>query len=72
MDKRLDTMDKRFDIVQGASDMRYQSLVQRLDAIENANGVRYQAIAQRLEQIQQSFAFDKRISDLEAEKTRSA
>ena len=58
---RLDTIDKRLD----AQD-------KRIDTIENANGVRYQAIIQRLEQIQQSFAFDKRISILEAEKTRSA
>ena len=61
IDKRLDSMDKRFD----AQD-------KRIDTIENANGVRYQAIIQRLEQIQQSFAFDKRISILEAEKPRSA
>lgn len=80
---RLDAMDRRLDIVESANDVRYhaltqrvesvsQSLSQRLDSIENANGVRYQAIVQRLEQIQQSFAFDKRISTLEAEKTRSA
>lgn len=61
IDKRLDSMDKRLD----AQD-------KRIDTIESANGVRYQAIIQRLEQIQQSFAFDKRISALEAEKTRSA
>ncbi len=58
---RLDTLDKRLD----AQD-------KRIDTIESANGVRYQAIIQRLEQIQQSFAFDKRISSLEADKTRSA
>ena len=69
---RLDSMDKRLDTVESANDVRYQAIVQRLDAVENANGVRYQAIVQRLEQIQQSFAFDKRISNLEAEKTRSA
>jgi hypothetical protein len=40
--------------------------------LKNGNAVRYQAIIQRLEQIQQSFAFDKRISNLEAEKSRSA
>jgi tetrahydromethanopterin S-methyltransferase subunit G len=72
IDKRLDGQDKHFDTLESAYNVRYQALVQRLDAIENANGVRYQAIVQRLEQIQQSFAFDKRISDLEAEKTRSA
>ena len=44
----------------------------RLDTIDEMNRVRYEAIVQRLEQIQQSFAFDKRISNLEAEKTRSA
>ena len=44
----------------------------RLDIIDEMNRVRYEAIVQRLEQIQQSFAFDKRISNLEAEKTRSA
>ena len=58
---RLDTIDKRLD-----------GQDKRIDTTETANGVRYQAIIQRLEQIQQSFAFDKRISILEAEKTRSA
>lgn len=58
---RLDSIDKRLD-----------GQDKRLDTVENANGVRYQAIVQRLEQIQQSFAFDKRISSLEADKTRSA
>ena len=67
-----ESVDKRFDILEKGYDVRYQALVQRLDAIKNANAVRYQAVIQRLEQIQQSFAFDKRISNLEAEKTRSA
>ncbi len=58
---RLESIDKRLD-----------GQDKRLDTIENANGVRYQAIVQRLEQIQQSFAFDKRISDLEADKKQSA
>ncbi len=44
----------------------------RLDIIEEMNRVRFEALVQRLEQIQQSFAFDKRISNLEAEKSRSA
>ncbi len=69
---RLDAINKRFETFQGASDMRYHSVAQRLDAIENANGVRYQAVIQWLEQIQQSFAFDRRISDLESERTSSA
>ena len=62
----------RLDTIEHIGHIRYQGLSQRIDANENANGVRYQAIIQRLEQIQQSFAFDKRISDLEAGKTRSA
>ncbi|HUX27644.1 MAG TPA: hypothetical protein VMV39_02605 [Terracidiphilus sp.] len=44
----------------------------RLDAMEEINRIRYDNLVQRLELIQQSFAFDKRISDLEAEKKRSA
>jgi tetrahydromethanopterin S-methyltransferase subunit G len=48
------------------------SLDKRLDTIEEVNRVRYEAVVQRLEQIQQSFAFDKRISNLEDEKRRSA
>jgi hypothetical protein len=44
----------------------------RLDIIEEMNRVRFEALVQRLEQIQQSFAFDKRTSNLEAEKSRSA
>jgi len=47
-------------------------LDKRLDSIEEVNRVRYEAIVQRLEQIQQSFAFDKRISNLEDDKRRSA
>jgi predicted RND superfamily exporter protein len=48
------------------------SLDKRLDAIEEVNRVRFEAVIQRLEQIQQSFAFDKRISNLEDDKRRSA
>ncbi|HWE83438.1 MAG TPA: hypothetical protein VG267_00735 [Terracidiphilus sp.] len=44
----------------------------RLDAMDEINRIRYEAVMQRLELIQQSFAFDKRISDLEADKRRSA
>jgi hypothetical protein len=44
----------------------------RLDAMDEINRVRHEYVIQRLEQIQQSFAFDKRISNLEAEKSRSA
>jgi len=45
---------------------------QRLEAAEEVNRIRYDNLVQRLELIQQSFAFDKRISELEAEKRRSA
>lgn len=44
----------------------------RLDAMEEINRIRYDNLLQRLELIQQSFAFDKRISDPEAGKRRSA
>jgi hypothetical protein len=44
----------------------------QLAAMEEINRIRHDYLVQRLEQIQQSFAFDKRISNLEAEKTRSA
>jgi hypothetical protein len=44
----------------------------RLDAMDEISRVRYESVMQRLELIQQSFAFDKRISDLEADKRRSA
>ena len=47
-------------------------LDRRIDANEEINRIRFEAIIQRLETIQQSFAFDKRISNLEAEKFRSA
>ena len=48
------------------------SLDKRLDAIVEVDRVRFEAVVQRLEQIQQSFAFDKRISNLEDDKRRSA
>jgi len=44
----------------------------RLDAMEEINRIRYENLIQRLEFIQQSFAFDKRISNLEGDKQRSA
>jgi hypothetical protein len=40
--------------------------------MEELSRVRHDYLVQRLEQIQQSFAFDKPISDLEADKKRSA
>jgi hypothetical protein len=44
----------------------------RLDAMDEINRIRYDNLSQRLETIQQSFAFDKRISNLEDDKRRSA
>jgi len=55
-----------------ALDKRLDSQDKRFDAMEEVNRVRFEAILQRLEQIQQSFAFDKRISNLEDDKRRSA
>jgi uncharacterized protein YfkK (UPF0435 family) len=48
------------------------ALNQRIEAADEINRVRYENLVQRLELIQQSFAFDKRISELEADKRRSA
>jgi hypothetical protein len=53
-------------------DKRLDSQDKRLDTIEEANRARFDMIVQRLETIQQSFAFDKRISNLEDDKRRSA
>jgi flagellar capping protein FliD len=61
IDKRLESMDKRLD-----------SQDKRLDLHEEAVRARFDNIIQRLETMQQSFAFDKRLSDLEADKRRSA
>lgn len=58
--------------VLSAIDKRLDSQDKRLDTIEDANRARHESLIQRLEQIQQSFAFDKRISNLEDDKRRSA
>jgi len=68
IDKRLDSMDKRLDSV----DKRLDSQDKRLGLHEEAVRARFDNIIQRLETIQQSFAFDKRLSNLEADKQRSA
>ena len=44
----------------------------RLDLIEEASRVRHDGLTQRLEFIQQSFAFDKRLTAIEADKRQSA
>jgi hypothetical protein len=51
---------------------QFSAIDKRLDAMEEVNRVRFESIVQRLEIIQQSFAFDKRISNLEEDKRRSA
>jgi flagellar capping protein FliD len=61
MQKQLESMDKRL-----------ESQDKRQELHEEAVRARFDVIVQRLETIQQSFAFDKRISDLEADKRRSA
>lgn len=48
------------------------ALGQRIEAAEGVNRIRYENLVQPLELIQQSFVFDKRIWELEAEKRRSA
>lgn len=48
------------------------ALGQRMDNMEEMNRIRHEALLQRFELIQQSFAFDKRISELEAERRRTA
>ena len=53
-------------------DKRLDSQDKRLTIHEDAIRDRFDNIIQRLETIQQYFAFDKRISDLEADKRRSA
>ena len=51
---------------------QFAAIDKRLDAMEEVNRIRFESTTQRLEQIQQSFAFDKRISNLEEDKRRSA
>jgi hypothetical protein len=51
---------------------QFVAIDKRLDAMEEMNRIRFESLTQRLEQIQQSFAFDKRISDLEEDRRRSA
>ncbi|MGA2168604.1 MAG: hypothetical protein ABSG62_10355 [Terracidiphilus sp.] len=86
IDKRLDSQDKRLDAIEEVNRVRFEAVIQRLDSMdkrldsqdkrltihEDAIRDRFDNIIQRLETIQQSFAFDKRISDLEADKRRSA
>jgi hypothetical protein len=66
--------DLRQDFAPEMREIRCQlaSMGQRMDAMEEVHRIRFESIVQRLETIQQSFAFDKRISDLEADKRRSA
>jgi len=67
-DRRLESQDKRLE----SQDKRLDSQDKRFDTIEEAARARYENVIQRLETIQQSFAFDKRISNLEDDKRRSA
>jgi hypothetical protein len=51
---------------------QFAAIDKRLDSMEEVSRVRFESVVQRLEIIQQSFAFDKRISNLEEDKRRSA
>ena len=51
---------------------QFSAIDKRLDAMDEVSRVRFESLVQRLEIIQQSFAFDKRISNLEEDKRRSA
>ena len=86
INSRLDSVDRRFDSMEEMNRARYDGLVMRLETMdkrldsqdkrlefhEEAIRARFDNIVQRLETIQQSFAFDKRISNLEDDKRRSA
>jgi hypothetical protein len=69
----------RLDAMEDVNRTRFEAIVQRLEnqdkrlnAFDETNRTRFESVVQRLETLQQSFAFDKRISDLEADKRRSA
>jgi hypothetical protein len=73
---QIAALGQRIDAAEEVNRLRYETLEQRLEqrfaASEDVSRARHENILQRLDLIQQSFAFDKRISDLEAEKRRSA
>ncbi|MGH9604365.1 MAG: hypothetical protein ACRD3N_01575 [Terracidiphilus sp.] len=68
----FDKIDARFENFEEMSRARFEKVDARLESIEEMSRVRFEILVQRLDQVQQSFAFDKRISDLEADKRRSA
>ena len=82
----LSGIDKRLDSMEEVNRARHESVVQRIETMdkrldsqdkrlefhEEAIRARFDIVAQRLETIQQSFAFDRRISNLEDDKRRSA
>jgi hypothetical protein len=72
VDRTMGVVEEVRQVIQDFLAPELREIRVRLDAMEEINRVRHEYIIQRLEQIQQSFAFDKRISNLEAEKTRSA
>lgn len=69
---QLTALNQRMDAAEEVNRIRYENLEKRLDAAEDVHRIRYENLAQRLELIQQSFAFDKRITELEGKKRRSA
>jgi tetrahydromethanopterin S-methyltransferase subunit G len=66
------TVEEIRQVLEGLLAPEMREIHARLDAIEEISRVRFESISQRLDHIQQSFSFDKRISDLEASKRRSA
>jgi hypothetical protein len=71
-DRAMGVVEELRQVIQNVLAPKLYEIHVRLDAMDELSEVRHGYLMQRLEQIQQSFAFDKRISNLEAEKTRSA
>jgi|WetSurMetagenome_2_1015567.scaffolds.fasta_scaffold836472_2 hypothetical protein len=59
-------------VLESLLDLEMREIHSRMDAMEEVSRVRYEHIMQRLDQIQRDFAFEKRISDLEASRKRSS
>jgi hypothetical protein len=59
-------------VLESLLDLEMREIHARMDAMEEVSRVRFESITQRLDHIQQSFSFDKRITDLEAARKRSS
>ena len=73
---QLAGLAQRMDAMEEVNRARFEKMEEinltHFQKIEETGLVRFEVLVQRLDTIQQSFAFDKRISDLEADKRRSA